>query len=99
MVVIYKLSPLTYQLGKRVVKVRYISLINLLSGKEVVQELLQKRANPDEIVKELRKIMSDTQYREDMIAEFTMIKRQFSGKNPSERVAEVVMEMAGGRSQ
>jgi len=98
MVVIYQLSPLTYQLGKRIVKVKYISLVNLLSGKEVVQELLQKKANPFEIIRELEKIMSDTQYRESMIAEFRMIKEKFSGRNASERVAEVVMKMAGERS-
>jgi lipid-A-disaccharide synthase len=95
MVVIYKLSPLTYQLGRRIVKVKYISLVNILSGKEVVLELLQEMANPHEIVQELRKIISDGQYRENMIAEFHMIKRQFSGLNPSERVAEIVMKMAG----
>lgn len=97
MVVMYKLSPLTYQIGKRIVKVKYISLVNLLSGKEVVRELLQERANPDEIIKELKKIMFDKQLRETMITAFSMIKEQFSGKNPSERVAEIVMEMAGGR--
>jgi lipid-A-disaccharide synthase len=95
MVVIYKLSPLTYQLGKRIVKVPYISLVNILTGKKVVQELLQERVNPEEIVKELMKIVSDRRYRGDMVAELRKIKGQFSGKRPSERVAEIVMELAG----
>lgn len=95
MVVIYKLSPLTYQLGKRIVNVKYISLVNLLSGKEVVKELLQKKANPGEIVRELEKIVSNACYRDDMIAELRRIKSPFSGKRPSERVAEIVLEMAG----
>jgi len=95
MVVIYRLSPLTYQLGRRIVKVRHISLVNILSGKEVVQELLQERATPHEVVRELRRIVLDRQYREDMLAEFRVIRAQFAGKRPSERVAEIVMEMAG----
>ena len=97
MVVMYKLSPLTYQLGKRIVKVKYISLVNILSGEEVVRELLQESANPVEIVKELKKITFDKRHRENMITAFRMIKVQFADKKPSERVAEIVMEMAGRR--
>lgn len=97
MVVMYKLSPLTYQLGKRIVKVKYISLVNILSGEEVVRELLQESANPVEIVKELKKITFDKRHRENMITAFGMIKGQFTEKKPSERVAEIVMEMAGRR--
>lgn len=97
MVVIYKLSPLTYQLGKRIVKVKHISLVNILSGKEVVRELLQKNAGPKEIMQELRRIACDKQYRESMIAAFREVRGQFAGKKPSERVAEIVMEMAEGK--
>lgn len=95
MVVIYKLSPLTYQFGKRIVKVKYISLVNILSGREVVKELLQEKANPQEIVKEVKKIATDKLYRGNMVAELRTIKGQFAGKRPSERVAEIVMELAG----
>ena len=95
MVVMYKLSPLTYQLGKRIVKVKYISLSNILSGKEVVREFLQERANPHEIINELKKIMFDERHRNNMITAFRKIRDQFADKKPSERVAEIVMEMAG----
>ena len=95
MVVVYKLAPLTYQLGKRIIKVKHISLVNILSGREVVQELIQDRANPGEIVKELKKIITDTKYREDMLHYYRKVKEPFSGKKPSERVAEIVIEMAG----
>jgi lipid-A-disaccharide synthase len=96
MVVVYKLTPLTYHLGKHIIKVKHISLVNILSGREVVQELIQDRANPGEIVKELKKIITDTKYREDMLHYYRKIKGPFSGKKPSERVAEIVIEMAGG---
>jgi lipid-A-disaccharide synthase len=95
MVVIYKLSPITYFLGKRIIKVKHISLVNLLAGRGVVAELIQKRANPEEIMKELRIIMFDEKYRGDMIRHLRAIKGPFLGKRASERVAEVVMEMAG----
>jgi lipid-A-disaccharide synthase len=95
MVVVYKLSPLTYQLGKRIIKVRHISLVNILSGREVVAELIQRRANPKEIINELKKIMSDGNYRKDMLDSYRKIKEPFTGKRASDRVTEIIMEMAG----
>ena len=95
MVVVYKLSPVTYLLGKLIVDVKYISLVNILSGREAVLELLQKRAHPEEIIKELKKIMFDTAYREKMLNYYRLIKEPFSDKRASKRVAEMVMEMAG----
>ena len=95
MVVIYKLSPITYFLGKRIIKVKHISLVNLLAGRGVVAELVQKRANPEEIMKELRIILFDEKYRGDMIRYLRAIKGPFLGKRASERVAKIVMEMAG----
>ena len=95
MVVVYKLSPITYHLAKRVLDVKYISLVNILSGRGVVTELLQDQANPDEIIKQLKRILFDAKYREDMLDSFKLIKEPFSGKKPSTRVAEIVMEMAG----
>ena len=97
MVVIYKLSLLTYLLGKLILDVKYISLVNILSGRGVVTELLQDRANPEYIIKELKKIMFDMNYREGMLNHYRLIKKLFSGKRASKRVAEMVMEMAGRR--
>jgi lipid-A-disaccharide synthase len=93
MVVVYKLSPMTYQLGKLVLNVRYISLVNILSGREVVTELIQKKANPEQIMRELKKIMFDENYRKNMLDSLRKIKEPFSGRRPSDRVAEIVMEM------
>lgn len=95
MVVVYKLSPVTYQVGKRIIRVKYITLVNILSGREVVTELIQKRANPEEIIKELKRIMFDTEYRDEMLNSYRKIKGPFLSRKASERVAEIVMEMAG----
>ncbi|MEW6163305.1 MAG: lipid-A-disaccharide synthase, partial [Nitrospirota bacterium] len=95
MVVIYKLSPLTYQLGRLIVDVKYISLVNLLSGRGVVSELLQQRANPEDILRELKRIMFDIQYREKMLRYYQLIKEPFLRIRASERVAEIIVEMAG----
>lgn len=95
MVVVYKLSPITYHLGKHILDVKYISLVNILSGRGVVTELLQDQANPEEIIKQLKRIMFDAEYREDMLDSLRLIKEPFWGKKASTRVAEILMEMAG----
>ena len=95
MVVIYKLSRLTYLLGRLIVRVPYISLVNLLAGKGVVSELLQQKANPDEVIGELKKILFDVPYRENMLNNYRMIRGLFTGKRASQRVAEILTEMAG----
>lgn len=95
MVVVYKLSPITFFLGKLIVKVKHISLVNILAGKEIVKELLQREANPTAVIKELKKIIFNKNYREEMIKAYNFIREPFTGKKASDRVAEMVIELAG----
>ncbi|KPJ99672.1 MAG: hypothetical protein AMK71_09355 [Nitrospira bacterium SG8_35_4] len=95
MVVFYKISPFTFFIGKMLASVRFISLVNILSGKEVVKELLQDEANADAIISELTKIIEDRDYRNSMISELNAIREMMTGKKPSSRVASIVGEMAG----
>lgn len=95
MTVIYKLSPLTYFLGKMIVDVEYISLVNILANREIVKEFLQKDANPTNIIKELKNISSDLEYRGKMIQAYKLIKKPFLEKRASEKVAEIIFEMIG----
>ncbi|NWF75342.1 MAG: hypothetical protein HXY53_01990 [Nitrospirae bacterium] len=95
MVVVYKLSPITFFLGKLIVKVKHISLVNILAGKEIVKEFLQREANPTAVIKELKKIIFDKNYREEMIKAYNLIREPFTGKKASDRVAEMVIELAG----
>ncbi len=95
MVVIYKLSSSTYLLGRLLVNIEHISLVNILSGRAVVPELLQQKASPEGIIREMKKILGNEPYREDMVRCFRLIREPFSGKNASRRVAEIVGEMAG----
>jgi lipid-A-disaccharide synthase len=94
-VVIYKLFPLTYVLGKLIVKVKHISLVNILSGEEVVRELLQSEVTPRNIIDQIRRIMTDEQHREKMAAAYDRVKALFLSKNASARVAEMVLQTAG----
>ncbi len=95
MVVVYKLSPLTYLIGKSLLKVAHISLVNIISGREVVPELIQHEASVNNIVKECLKILYDDTWRTSMLSSFRAVREAFSGRKPSLRVAEMVGEMAG----
>lgn len=95
LVVVYRVSPLTYFVGKSLVDVTHISLVNIIAGKEVVPELLQHEATAKNIMDQSRRILYDERYRESMISSFRKIRKLFSGRRPSRRVAEMIGEMAG----
>ena len=95
MVVIYKLSPFSYLLGRLFINVKHICLVNILSGREIVPELLQQKANAEDIIEKLKKIIFDVAYREGMINQFKKIKEPFLGLKASNRVSGIIEEMAG----
>lgn len=95
MVVIYRLSPISYLLGRIILKIKYISLVNILAGKGIVPELIQDRARPEEIMIELIKILNDRGYREDMVRNLNGLRVLFSNRNPSISVTEMIAEMTG----
>jgi len=100
MVVIYKLSPLTYLIGRLIVKVRHISLVNILLDKSArddsglrVKELLQNEANKRNIIMEMSKIIDDSGYRDEMASQLKKVRALFVEKGASSRVAEIVREL------
>ncbi|HYA11431.1 MAG TPA: hypothetical protein VEF37_00425 [Thermodesulfovibrionales bacterium] len=99
MVVIYRLSLSSYLIGRLFINVKYISLVNILSGRGVVPELIQQGASPEGIIRELKKIKDDMPYREEMIKMYRQIKEPFLGLMASKRVTEMITEMAGWEQQ
>lgn len=95
MVVVYKLSPVTHFIGKTVLKVTHISLVNIISGRGVVPELIQHMAEAGNIMEECRRILYDDTYRASMKASFGELRKAFAGRKPSLRVAEMIGELAG----
>jgi len=97
LVVVYKLFPLTYWVGRMIVKVKHVSLVNILSDREIVKELLQSQATAGNTLHELRKILSSESHKKSMTDAYARIRDMFSAQNASERVADMVEEMAGWR--
>jgi len=91
-VVIYKVGWLTYFLGKLFVKVRFFSLVNIISGKEVVKELLQSDI-AGRIKNELSLLLNDEAYRKRILAEYGKISSSLGDVGVSERLAFKMIEI------
>lgn len=91
MVVVYRASPLTYQIAKRLVKIPYISLVNILAGKEIVPELIQHRMTPERITQEVLDILADRDRRDAMHRAFQSIRTSLGGPGASLRAAKFIL--------
>ena len=67
MCVVYKLDRFSYWLATKIVNVPYISLCNLIAGREIVPEFVQHKASPDLIVNEFKRVKEDSDYRGHML--------------------------------
>jgi len=96
-VMVYRVSPLTYALGKPRVKIPYFAMVNLIANEEVVPELVQQKFTAENIVAEMNKIIPDGEPRSRMIERLAAVKARLSqgsgGAHPSERAAEIILKM------
>ncbi len=98
MVVFYKVSFFTYALAKLLVRVDYISLVNVILKKNVVTELIQRDATSENIFSELKRILQNTDYRQELIYSLKKIRDILGEKRASNRVAQMTGEIAGWNS-
>jgi lipid-A-disaccharide synthase len=98
-VMVYRVSPLTYALGKPRVKVPYFAMVNLIAGEEVVPELVQHKFTVENIVTEMNKIIPDGEPRARMLQRLAMVKTRLQhdggGTHPSDAAAEIILKMIG----
>ena len=90
-VVCYKGSRISYLIAKRLIRVPYISLVNLIMGKEVVKELIQDDMNEENLVTELKKILLDAASRERMLSDYDALRSLLrEGGNASAKAADSI---------
>jgi lipid-A-disaccharide synthase len=87
MVVLYKTSWLNYQLAKALIKVPYISIVNILAGQEVVPELIQERANVVNLAEEMKRIIFDPQALQAQKEELLAIRRMLGSPGVYRKIA------------
>jgi lipid-A-disaccharide synthase len=90
-IVVYKANMVSYWLAKFLVKVPYISLVNLIAGKEVVKEMIQSEANPESVTDELKRILNDNTYRQSMLDGYDQIIKTLDTGSASENAATLMI--------
>ena len=92
-IVCYKTSWLSYQIGKRLINLKYISLVNLIMDKEVVKELIQENLTTKNLVAELNTLLTDTTAQSQIKNDYTTLKNILTtGHNASEVAAQIIMD-------
>lgn len=91
-VVIYKASASTYRLVKLIITVKFISLVNLIAGREVIKELIQHQANVDEIGKELKQLLAEGDYRQKMLENYDQIIKTLDIGSASDNAARLMVQ-------
>lgn len=93
-VVCYKGSPISFAIAKRVIKIKFISLVNLIMNKEVVKELIQDEMNAENIKKALSEILQNPERRAEILEHYRLLKEMLrAGGNASENAAKEIMSL------
>lgn len=92
-VVCYKGSFVSYQIAKQLVKVKYISLVNLILDKLAVKELIQSELTAENLRTELKNLFYNKDYRAQISNDYKALKRKLGGKGASERTAREIFEL------
>ncbi len=94
MVVVYKVAAVTGFLAKRLLRVKNVSLVNLLAGQTVVTELLQEKASPKRLVAETHRLLDKKDFRNRQLRAFEKIKKSIvHPPKPSQNVAREILKM------
>lgn len=95
-IVAYKLSPLSYMIAKRLVKIKNVSLPNIIMGKQIVPEFIQERCNATLLSKELKKIITNKQYRDGMLKNLEEMNKKITQKKaPSDMASDIILKILG----
>lgn len=90
MVVVYHLSPITYVLGRRLVDVPHFAMANLIAGRAVVPEIIQRDFTPETTATEVLALVEDETRRARMVADLDEVRRRLGAPGASERAAREV---------
>ena len=93
MILTYKTTWLTYQLAKRIILVRWIGLVNILAGHEVIPELIQDNATGERLSQEALRLLRDRGAYEKMKRALADVRQSLGEPGASERAAEAVLKV------
>ena len=88
----YITNPVTYWIAKKIVKIKYISLGNLIVDRLAFKEYIQDECNADALVEEVRRLIENKEYRQTMLDNYTDIRNLLGGSGASADVAEAMIQ-------
>lgn len=91
-VVGYITNPITYKIAKKIIKIKYISLGNLIVDKLAFKEFIQNDCNSNDLIKEVRALIEDKEYRQQMLDNYAEIRNALGGSGASAAVAQSMIE-------
>lgn len=93
MIIIYKISPLSYFVGKLFIRIKNIGLVNIIAGKTIVPELIQGKANAQSIASEAVGILTSVERKKEMIKELAAIRAKLGKPGAAIRAAQLAYDM------
>lgn len=100
---VYRVTPLTYLLGRWTVEVPHFAMVNLIADDEIVPELVQHDFTPERVTAELKQLIQDGPKRVKMLEGLRRVKqrlaqKQEAGSNPAQRAAKAILELGAVRN-
>ncbi len=93
MVVAYKIAPISYRLGRMLIRVPFIGLVNLVAGKQAVPELIQQDVTPKRLAEAALPLLESASIRDRMITELRSVRKRLGSGGASKRAARIAIEM------
>jgi lipid-A-disaccharide synthase len=95
MIIVYRLSWVTYALARMLVNVKYIGIVNIVAGEAVVPELIQSAFTAERVVRETRNIMDNQDLRDAIVRKLVALRNKLGTPGATDRVANIAMSMIG----
>ena len=93
MVIVYRMSPLSYRLARRVVKLDTIGMVNLIAGEKIVPELVQDAFTPDAVAREAASMLTDRERVARVRQGLARVRERLGGPGASRRAAEAILRV------
>ncbi len=91
-VVCYKANPISVEIAKRIIDVKYISLVNLIMDREIVKELIQNNLTPENLSSELGLLLNDKKKIQLLKEDYKLLKEKLGKEGASERASDIILD-------
>jgi len=93
MVIVYRVSWLTYLLARLLVRVKHIGIVNIIAGEAVVPELIQSDLKAERMIQESRPLLESRDLRQKVVGRLAEIRKNLGSPGAADRVAEIAVSM------